>query len=70
MTRYHFSKHIDVGDLNLITVGFLRKEIAIRRKELLTEKYKGMKLNLNPDTWVIRAEPNGHISIQVPAQLL
>ena len=52
MTEY-FCKHIDVDDLNQLTVGFLRKHIAARRKELLTEKYKGMKLNLNPDSWIL-----------------
>ena len=70
MTQYHFCKHIGIDDLNQLTVGFIRKEIAARRKELLTEKHKGMKLNLNPDNWVLRAEPNGHITILVPAQLV
>jgi hypothetical protein len=70
MIRYHFSKHIDVDDLNLITFGLLKKEIAARKKELATEKCEGIKLCLNTSKWVIRAEPNGHISIQIPAQLL
>jgi hypothetical protein len=69
MTQYHFCKHIGVDDLNQLTVGFIRKEIAARRKELLTEKHKGMKLNLNPDSWVLRPH-EGHFSILVPAQPL
>lgn len=65
-----FCKHIDVDDLNQITFGFIKKEFAVRKKELATEKYKNMKLCLNTNKWVFRANPDRSISILVPAELL
>lgn len=61
----YFCKHIDVDDLNELTVGFIRKAIAARRKELLTEKHTGIKLNMNPDSWVLRPH-EGHFTIMIP----
>ena len=64
----YFCKHIDVDDLNQITFGFIKKEFAARKKELATEKHKGIKLCMDPDKWILRPH-EGHFSILIPAQL-
>ncbi len=65
----YFCKHIDTDDLNQITFGFIKKEIAIRKKELATEKYKGIKICMDTNKWVLR--PSGtYITILVPVQHL
>ena len=66
----HFCKHINVDDLDQITFGFIKEHIASRKKELATEKLKGVKLCMDTNQWVIKASKNGHIKIMVPGQLI
>jgi hypothetical protein len=68
MSIEYFCKHIEVEDLNDMTFGFFKKEIAIRKKELATENHKGLKLCMDADQWVLKVTEDFHITIMVPAQ--
>jgi hypothetical protein len=70
MSIEYFSKHVDVDDLDQLTFGRIKKEIATRKKELATEKHKGIKLCMDTDQWILRAAKHGHIKIIVPGQLV
>ena len=65
----YFCKNIDVDDMNDITFGFIKKHLAERKKELATEKYKGLKPCMDTNKWVLRPS-EGHLTILVPAQLV
>jgi hypothetical protein len=70
MSVEYYCKHIDVDDLNELTIGFLKREIAARKKELATEKVKGIKLCMDTDQWVLRPTEYGRFKLLVPSQLV
>ena len=69
MNIEYFCKHIELDDLNQVTFGFIKKEIALRKKELATEKHKGMKLCMDTNKWVLRVS-EGYIIVLVPFQCI
>jgi hypothetical protein len=70
MIQKYFCKNIDLDDMNQLTVGLLKKELALRKKELSTEQWEGVKPCLDISKWVLRADPTGCITILVPVQLI